>query len=80
MFDKLKQLKQLKELQDSLKKEIIEVKDNGTKVVVNGRMEIESITLDSSLSPDTQSEILKKLINKAFKEVQMIAAKNMGML
>lgn len=80
MFDKLKQLKQLKELQDSLKKEIIEVEDNGTKVVVNGRMEIESITLDSSLSPDTQSEILKKLINKAFKEVQMIAAKNMGML
>lgn len=80
MFDKLKQLKQLKELQDSLKKEIIEVEDNRTKVVVNGRMEIESITLDSSLSPDTQSEILKKLINKAFKEVQMIAAKNMGML
>ena len=39
MFDKLKQMKQFKELQDSLKNEVIEVEENGIKVIVNGKME-----------------------------------------
>jgi len=40
MFDKLKQLKNL---QEALSKERIEVEESGIKVVINGRMEIRPI-------------------------------------
>ncbi len=79
MFDKLKQIKQLKELQDSLKKEIIEVEENGVKIIVNGKMEVEEIILNESLSFEDQSSAVKKGINEAFKKIQMIAAQKMGM-
>lgn len=78
MFDKLKQMKQLKELQDSLKNEVIEVEENGIKVIVNGKMEIEEIILNESLPIKEQAGLVKKCINEAFKKIQMLAAQKMG--
>jgi len=60
MFDKLKQLKELQDLKSSLEKEKIEVKKEGTRVVVNGKMEIEEIEINEELSKEKQEEILKK--------------------
>ena len=80
MFDQLRKIKQLKELQDSLKKELIEVEKNGVKVVVNGKMEIESITLNDEISIQEQERAVRDAINSAFKKIQTIAAQKMGIL
>lgn len=77
MFDKLKQLKQIKELQDSLSKERKEVEKEGVKVTVNGKMEIEEIVLNPDLDAKKQAEIVKECLNDAMKQVQMAAAQKM---
>lgn len=79
MFDKLKQIKQLKELQDSLKEEIIEIEKNGVKIVINGKMEVISITLNDKISIQEQERATKDGVNEAFKKIQAIAAQKMGM-
>ncbi len=80
MFDKLKQLKQLKELRDSVSQEKVEVEKNGIKVVVNGKMEIEEIQLNSDLSKEEQETILKECINDSMKKVQMLLASKMSQM
>jgi len=79
MFDKLKQIKQLKELQDSLKEEIIEIEKNGVKIVINGKMEVINITLNDKISIQEQERAVKDGVNEAFKKIQVIAAQKMGM-
>lgn len=78
MFDKLKQLKELKDLQDSLSKEKIEVEKNGIRVVVNGKMEIEQIKLNPELTIEEQEKKLQECINDAMKKIQMAAAQKMS--
>ena len=46
MLDKFKQLKDLKRLQDEISKEKIEVEKRGTKLILNGKIEIEEIFLN----------------------------------
>ncbi|HQB85163.1 MAG: hypothetical protein BWY34_00148 [Parcubacteria group bacterium ADurb.Bin247] len=77
MFDKLKQIKQLKALQDSLKSEMVESENRGVKVVVNGNMQVESVKLNNDLSLSEQEKIVKDCINDAFKQVQMLVAQKM---
>ena len=78
MFDKLKQLKQLKDLHDTLSKEKAELEKDGVKVVINGKMEIESIQLNPALEKEKQEKILKDLINEAVKKIQMSMAQKMS--
>ncbi len=80
MFEKLKQMKQLKELQDSLKNERAEVEKQGVKIVVNGKMEIEEVQLNSELGKEEQEKIVKDCINEAMKKVQFIAAQKMSQM
>ena len=80
MFDKFKQLKQLKDLQDSLKDEKAEAGKEGIKVVVNGKMEIEEIQLNSELSKQEQERIIKECLNEAMKKIQVIAAQKMSQM
>jgi len=77
MFDKLKQLKQLKEMQSELAKERIEVEKNGVKAVLNGKMEIEEIILNPELSKEEQERIVRDCVNEAMKKIQTIAAQKM---
>ena len=77
MFDKIKKMKQIKDLQNSLKKEKVEKESNGIKVVINGQLQIQNIRLNSDLEPKKQEEELKNLINSAMQEMQMKAAKKM---
>jgi len=78
MFEKLKQLKELKALQDKLTEEKAEVEKSGIKVVVNGKMEVEEIKLNSELSKEEQEKIIKECLNEAMKKIQIIAAKKMS--
>ena len=80
MFDKLKQIKKLKELQDSLSQEKAEVEREGIKVVVNGKMEVELIQINSELEKTQQEEILRDCINEAMKKMQMAAAQKMSQM
>ncbi len=75
MFDKLKDLKKLKDLESSLGKEILEKEKDGIKVVVNGRSEIVSISLNPELEKEKQEQILKDLINDAGKDAKMLMAR-----
>jgi DNA-binding protein YbaB len=77
MFDKFKQLKQMKELRDSLSKEKEEFEKRGVRVVVNGKMEVEEIHLNSELTKEEQEEVVRECINEAFKKIQTNAAKKM---
>ena len=80
MFDKLKQLQQLKELRDSVAQEKEEIERRGIKVIINGKMEIEEIHLNSDLSKEEQEQVLKECINEAMKKIQMVLAKKMSQI
>jgi len=80
MFDKLKQIKQLKELRDSLSQEREEVEKEGIKVIINGKMEIEDIQINSDLSKEEQEKILKECINEAVKKIQTVLASKMSQM
>ena len=77
MFNQLKQLQQLKKIKDVLKKERREVKKDGVRVVVNGKMEIEEIQLNSQMDIEKQGKIVKDCINEAMKQIQREAATKM---
>ena len=80
MFDKIKQLKKIKELQDSLKEEKAVAERNGMKVVANGKFEIEEIKINPELNQEETERILMELINEAMRKVQMVAAQKMSQM
>jgi DNA-binding protein YbaB len=75
MFDKLKDLKKLKDLESALGKETLEKEKEGIRVVVNGRAEIISISLNSGLDKEKQEQILKECINDVSREAKMLMAR-----
>jgi DNA-binding protein YbaB len=75
MFDKLKDLKKLKDLDSLLGNERVEKEKNGIKVIINGKAEIISISLNSELSKEDQEKYLKDCINDAARDAKMIMAK-----
>ena len=77
MFDKLKQLNQIREIQKDLEKETVEVEREGVKVVLNGKMEMEEVFLNQELPKDKQEALIKDCHNEAIKKVQIILAKKM---
>lgn len=78
MFDKLKQIKKLKKLKDSLGQEKIEVQKNGTKVVLNGNMETEQIQLNPELDQLAQQKAIKEAFNQAVREIRKKIAQKMS--
>ena len=81
MFDKLKQLKELKGLQDELKKQTYDIEKNGTRLVMNGGMELVEISVNPELSPEDQARALKEAHNELLHKVQMaMAQKFQGMM
>jgi DNA-binding protein YbaB len=75
MFDKLKDLKKLKDLESSLGKEILEKERDGVKVVVNGKSEIISITINPELGKEKQEQVLKEVANDVMRDAKMLMAK-----
>lgn len=71
MFNLLKNLKELKEINDILSKEKITVEKDGIKISINGKMEIEDLVLNPTLEISKQQKILKDCINEALRKIQM---------
>lgn len=70
MFEKLKQIKELRDLQKSMQNQRIELEDQGIKVVINGTMKIEQLVLNAELDHASQARAVKDLINKAIEKLQ----------
>ncbi len=77
MFDQMKQAKELYRLQKELQKERIEVEENGVKIVVNGKMEVEKVDLNSEISKEEQERAVKDCFNKAMRQIQTNLAQKM---
>jgi len=81
MFSKLKQFQDLrsqaKTMQSALAQESITEEKNGVKVVINGNMEVTSLTLNPTLSTSAQEESLKTCFNDALKRAQRLMAKKL---
>lgn len=83
MFDKFKQmgqqvgqLKQIRDqaiqMQKQLQAEVIEVEENGIRVVMTGDQKVETVTIDGKYE-----ERLVKVLNDAIKKSQQVAAKKL---
>ena len=81
MFNKLKHLKDLrsqaKTMQDMLAEESVTVEKSGVKIVMNGNMEVISISIEEGLAKDSLEGIMKDSINEAVKKTQRIMAQKM---
>ena len=77
MFDKLKQMYELKKQADAMKKEleaeVLEIEHGDVKVRVNGTQKI----LNLDYPEDSDPSKVKDAINKAMDEAQKVAAKKM---
>jgi len=81
MFSKLKQFKDLrsqaKTMQSALAEENVVMEKNGTRVSLNGNLEILQISLNENLNKTSQEEILKDCLNEAIKKAQRLMAKKL---
>ncbi len=77
MFEQLKQLKKLQEIQNALKNERLDYEKQGIKVSLNGKLEFEEIKLNPALPIDQQEKLLKEALNEAMKKIQMTVAQKM---
>jgi len=78
MFDKLKQLNQIRELQAKLKQEKVDVTESGVRVVMNGEFEVLELSLNPELNTETQAEAVKKCLNEARSQIQKRLASSMA--
>lgn len=75
MFDKLKDLKKMKDLESALGVEVLEKEKEGVKVTMNGRAEIISISINTTLDKERQEQVLKDLINDVSRDAKMLMAR-----
>ncbi|NCN25290.1 hypothetical protein COT94_04320 [Candidatus Falkowbacteria bacterium CG10_big_fil_rev_8_21_14_0_10_37_14] len=80
MFNKLKQIKDLrnqaKTMQNALAEEIINVNHKGIALKINGNMEVLSISISEQAKNNLESN-LKDCFNEAIKKTQIAMAKKM---
>lgn len=79
MFDKLKQLGKLKELQNILGQEKAEVEKDGVKIVLTGKLEVENVLLNPSLDKEKQEKVLKECFNEAIKKINLQIAQKISL-
>ncbi len=81
MFSKLKQFKDLRSqaklMQDALAQETVTEEKNGVKIVLNGNMEVISLSLGEGLNKQAQEDALKICFNNAVKRAQRLMAKKL---
>jgi DNA-binding protein YbaB len=78
MFEKFKQLNELRKLQQLIRDQKVEHEKNGVRVVMRGDFEIIELTINPSLASDTQAHAIKNTINEARVRMQALLSKNLG--
>ncbi len=74
MFEKLKQIGKLREVQKSLEEEKIEIEKNGTQVVMNGNLKVLSVSLNPGLEREEQERILTECFNEGMEKIKFAMA------
>jgi DNA-binding protein YbaB len=78
MFNKLKQFKDLrsqaKTMQNALAEESITVEKKGIKLIMNGNMEITSLTIEEGKAAKEIEKTIIDVINDAIKQTQRLMA------
>ncbi len=77
MFEQLKQIKKLQEIQNSLKNEKVTHDKNGVQIIINGKLEVEMVRLNPELAVEDQAKAVKDCINEAMKKIQVVVAQKM---
>jgi DNA-binding protein YbaB len=77
MFNKLKQISQLKAIKREMEQAKFEVTKDGVTVVINGAMTVENITLNPELNIERQSRMVTDCVNEAIKKSQQEMAKKL---
>jgi len=81
MFDKLKQIKQLREVQKAAEDAVFEGENNGVRIVLNGTLMIQEVHLNEQLSREEQEQAIAQAVNNGMQKAQMeMAQKMQGML
>jgi DNA-binding protein YbaB len=78
MFDKLKQLNQLRQIQKTLEAEILTHEKNNIRVTIDGKMTIKDLTLDPNKPAHEQAGSVKDCINEAMEKMQRLMAQKMA--
>ena len=77
MFDKFKQLNDLRRMQEQVKKEIATAEKEGVKITLNGSMEILELKLNPELPTEKQEQLVKECFHEAMKKIQASLMKNL---
>jgi len=85
MFDKMKQLMEMKKQADRIKRELdsstVEAVESGIKIVMTGSQTVQSVVIDeANLKAENKSRLerdLTRTINSAVKKSQALAAEKM---
>lgn len=81
MFNKLKQLKDLKNqakvMQDALAQETVTEERGGVKITMNGNMEVLSVEIAEGLSKKAIEDNTKACFNDSIKKAQRLMAKKL---
>ena len=72
MMDNAKMMADAYKLRKAIEAEVIEVEENGIKVIIGGDLKIKQIYLNSS-----ENGVLKDIVNKAIRKAQEMAALKM---
>jgi DNA-binding protein YbaB len=72
MFDKAKMLSQAFKLKKAVEAEIVEIEENGVKIIVSGDQKVKFLSINGM-----ENKVLLDTINKAMKKSQEQAAKRM---
>lgn len=81
MFDKFKQVKQMRDLQQQMKKETYEAERDGVRIVVDGTFNVQEVHLNPDKSATDQEHAVQECFNDAIKKAQYGAAQRLqGMM
>ena len=75
MFDQLKQIMELRKMQDQIKKHTVSVEQRGVRLSMRGDFEVTSLELNDELDGRTQSGIIMALMREAREQLQKEMAK-----
>lgn len=78
MFDKLKQINQLRQMQETIKQQHAEAENQGVRIVMRGDFEVESITLNPALDIKSQERAVLSCMNEAKQKIQTMLAKSLA--
>ncbi len=76
MFDKLKKLNELRNLQSEIKKQSAEASKDGVRVVIDGGLDIVELTLNPALDIKAQERAVIGAFAEAKTKIQAVIAKN----